>query len=199
MPHATELLVINTRVNKKADAFVMAFTDGGPDHNISFLNVMISWLAYFIVRGCDILVVGRTAPTQSWTNPAKRLMSVLNLALSSCALAREPMDDEFEKNMKKCGGLTSVRKLAAKLESEAMRKSRDVVLPAFVATGDVTTSVVAASSAPAVVDASLVASGSSYGNSTIDDSNGKKDVFIATYIANIGFRLFLILFLLFFL
>ena len=63
MQHATELLVINTRVNKKADAFVMAFTYGGPDYNISFLTVMISWLAYFIVSGFDILVVGRTAPT----------------------------------------------------------------------------------------------------------------------------------------
>jgi hypothetical protein len=79
------------------------------------------------------------------------------------------MDDEFEKNMKKCGGMTSVW-----------------------------TSVVAAFSSPAVVDASLVASGSSYGNATIDDSNGKKDVFIATYIANIDFRLLLILFLLFY-
>jgi len=41
-------------------------------------------------------------------------MFVLNLALSNCALAREPMDDEFEKNMKKCSSMTSVRKLADK-------------------------------------------------------------------------------------
>jgi len=41
-------------------------------------------------------------------------MSVLNLALSNCALAREPMDDEFEKNMKKCNSMKSVRKLIDK-------------------------------------------------------------------------------------
>ena len=38
----------------------MVFTDGGPDDNISFLKVMISWLAYFIIGGCYSLVVGRT-------------------------------------------------------------------------------------------------------------------------------------------
>ncbi len=95
----------------------MAFTDGGPNHNISFLNVMISWLAYFIISGSNSLIVARKAPTQSWTNPAERLMSVLNLALSNCALSRKLMGDEFEKNMKKCNSMTSVRKLADKLDS----------------------------------------------------------------------------------
>ena len=95
--HATELLAMNKKLNKKPDAFALAFTDGGPDHNISFMNVMISWLAYFILSGCDSLVVGRTAPTQSWTNPAERVMFVLNLAISTCALARTMMGGEFEK------------------------------------------------------------------------------------------------------
>jgi hypothetical protein len=112
--HAAKLLAINKTVERKPEAFVIAFTDGGPDHNMSFLNVMISWLTYFIISGCDSLVVGRTTPTQSWTNPAERVMSVLNLALSNFALAREPMDDEFEKNIKKCSSMTSVRKLADK-------------------------------------------------------------------------------------
>jgi hypothetical protein len=44
-------------------------------------------------------------------------MSVLNLALSNCALSRKLMGDEFEKNMKKCTSMTSVRKLADKLVS----------------------------------------------------------------------------------
>jgi hypothetical protein len=78
---------------------------------------MISWLAYFIMSGSDSLIVARTTPTQSWTNPAERLMSVLNLALSNCALSRKAMGDEFEKNMKKCNSMTSVRKLAEKLDS----------------------------------------------------------------------------------
>ena len=100
---------------------MLAFTDGGPDHNISFLNVMISWLAYFIISGCDSLVVARTTPTQSWTNPAERLMSVLNLALSNSALAREAMSEEFENNMKNCNSMASVRNMAKSLEASAAR------------------------------------------------------------------------------
>ncbi len=111
--HAAELLAVNKRLGTMPDACTLAFTDGGPDQNISFLNVMVSWLAYFIVSGCDSLVVGRTAPTQSWTNPAERVMMVLNLAVSNCALSRDNMGDEFEKKMKKCNRMASVRKMAA--------------------------------------------------------------------------------------
>jgi hypothetical protein len=39
-------------------------------------------------------------------------MPVLNLALSNCALARKIMGDEFEKNVKKCNNMGSVRKMA---------------------------------------------------------------------------------------
>ena len=78
---------------------------------------MVSWLAYFIMSGCDSLVVGRTIPTQSWTNPVERVMFILNLALSNCALARDLMDDDFEKKMKKCNSMSSVRKHAATLDS----------------------------------------------------------------------------------
>ena len=113
--HAAELLAINKTMERKSEACVIAFTDVGFDHNVSFLNVVISRLAYFISSRCDSLVVGRTSPTQSWTNLAERVMPFLNLALSKCVLAREPMDEEFEKNMKKCGSMTSVRKLADKV------------------------------------------------------------------------------------
>ena len=88
---------MNTNKGKMNDAFVLAFTDGGPDHNISFLNVMISWLEYVIMGKCDFLIVARTSPTQSWTNLVERLMSVLNLALSNCALSQDLMSDEIEK------------------------------------------------------------------------------------------------------
>jgi hypothetical protein len=92
---------MNAKNGKVPDAFVLAFTDGGPDNNISFLNVIISWLGYFILGKCDLLIVARTSPTQSRTNLAERLMSVLNLALSNCALSQEPTSEEFEKIMKK--------------------------------------------------------------------------------------------------
>jgi len=125
--HDIELLAMNARNGKVHDAFVLAFTDGDPDHNISFLNVIISWLGYFILGKCDFLIVARTSPTQSWTNLAERLMSVLNLALSNCALSRELMSEEFEKIIKKCGSITCVRKAVG--DAEAPRnatEARDV-------------------------------------------------------------------------
>ena len=45
-------------------------------------------------------------------------MSVLNMAMQNCALGREVMDDDFEKHMKRCNNMSSVRKLAAKLDTE---------------------------------------------------------------------------------
>ncbi len=60
-----ESLAMNTSVNINHYAFVLAFFDGGPDHNISFLNVTTSWLGYFILGKCDFLIVARTTPTQS--------------------------------------------------------------------------------------------------------------------------------------
>jgi hypothetical protein len=119
--HATQLLSMNKSMKRKLDAFTLAFTNGGPDHNIFFFNVMISWLGYFILGKSNFLVVARTTPAQSWTNHAERLMSVLNLTISSCALSQEFMSDEFEKNMKKCGNMSGVRRLADKLDAEVER------------------------------------------------------------------------------
>ena len=61
--HDRELLSL--RKNARPNGVQMIYTDGGPDHNISFLNVQIAWLAYFILSRCDTLIVGRTTPTQS--------------------------------------------------------------------------------------------------------------------------------------
>jgi hypothetical protein len=114
------LFAINKRLNRKPEAFTLVFTNGGPDHNILFINVQLSWLAYFILVGADSLVDGRTTPTQSWTNPVERVMSVLNLALANCALARKIMGDEFEINMKKGNNMGSARKMAEQLDSGAL-------------------------------------------------------------------------------
>jgi len=45
--HVAELLAMNTTMKRKIDAFVLAFTDGGPYHNILFLNDMRSGVNSF--------------------------------------------------------------------------------------------------------------------------------------------------------
>lgn len=105
--HSAELLSLT---RDDCPPFAMAFTDGGPDHNIRHWNVVLAWLAYFLASGHDILVVARTAPTQSWTNPAERVMSPINLALQNCALARAQSTPEFEEVMGRCNSMAAVRK-----------------------------------------------------------------------------------------
>ena len=107
---------------REPEAMLLAFTDGGSDYNIRHWNIILAWLAYFIASCHDLLVVGRTAPQQSWVNPAERIMSVLNLALQNCALARDGMDEEFEKHFKKCNSsMAGVRTLCEKLSQESIR------------------------------------------------------------------------------
>ena len=101
-----------------ASPVLFAHTDGGPDHNCKHLSVQMSWLGLFLRGGHDMLVVSRVAPTQSWTNPAERVMGPLNLALQNMALARTPMGDDFEAAMKRCNGMSAVRAVASEEDVE---------------------------------------------------------------------------------
>jgi hypothetical protein len=55
--------------------------------------------------------------TPIWANFVERVMSVLNFGLQGIVLAREVMDEEYEKEFKKCNGISAVRKLAREFET----------------------------------------------------------------------------------
>jgi hypothetical protein len=120
--HGAELLSLRRKA--RHNGVEMIYIDGGLDHNIDFLNVQIVWLAYFFMSHCDMLIVERTAPTQSWTSPGGWVMSVLNMAMQNCALGRELMDENFEKYMTRCNIMSSVRKLAAKQDVEQQQQQQ---------------------------------------------------------------------------
>ena len=89
----------------------MMFTDGGgPDHNCKQLSMRASLLSLFSLGVMGTMVVLITAPQQSWTNSAKRIMLVLNLGLQGCALARTPMGNDFEVTMRKCNGMDAIHR-----------------------------------------------------------------------------------------
>ncbi len=88
------------------------FTDGGPNHNCKHLSVQAALLAMFLLGGVDTLVVLRTTPQQSWTNPAKQVMSILNIGLQGCSLSRTEIDMDFETTMRKCNGMNAIRRAA---------------------------------------------------------------------------------------
>ena len=120
--HAVELRsLLDDSGSSTPILFVM--TDGGPDHNCKHLAVQLSWLGLFLLTGMDMLVVSRVAPTQSWSNPAERVMSVLNLALQNMALARSKLSDEtFEASMRRCNGMNAVRALGDDDGTEAFEE-----------------------------------------------------------------------------
>ena len=69
--HACELY--NTLMSlplRKSILFL--YTDGGPDHRLTYLSVQISLITLFLKLDLDFLCAGRTAPYHSWKNPVEK-------------------------------------------------------------------------------------------------------------------------------
>ncbi|XP_045187636.1 uncharacterized protein LOC123545380 [Mercenaria mercenaria] len=75
-----------------------------------------------------MLIHARCAPGHSWTNPAERVMSVLNLALQNCSLERVRMSEEAEKEFQKCDSMAQLREMAAK-KSEVKTQWQESIEP----------------------------------------------------------------------
>lgn len=66
--HATELhKCIQPLMGNRSILFI--YSDGGPDHRLTFVSVQLSLIALFLHLNLDVLVAGRTAPCHSWANP----------------------------------------------------------------------------------------------------------------------------------
>lgn len=96
--HAAELIKNMTLVDYKKPMIFFG-TDGGPDHNVTSIQVILSYLAIFLELDLDFLVAVRTPPNFSVINPAERFMSVANIGLIGVALARNHLG-ENEKRVK---------------------------------------------------------------------------------------------------
>ncbi|GBB89851.1 hypothetical protein RclHR1_01670002 [Rhizophagus clarus] len=88
------------------------YTDGGPDHRCTYGSVQIALICLFFRGNFDFLVALRTAPNHSWTNPAERVMSTLNLGLQGVALKRDQMSSESETLFDMVNTLDDIRKKA---------------------------------------------------------------------------------------
>lgn len=112
--HATELSSILKSKEEYQKPVLFVYSDGGPDHRITYVSVQLSLICLFLSLDLDFLCAVRTAPSHSWRNPVERVMSTLNLGLQCVGLMREKGDDEFEKEASKCNSLTSLRETAKK-------------------------------------------------------------------------------------
>ena len=115
--HATETIDIVRHHYSEDDVnlhkpILCRYTDGGPDHRTTYKSVQMCCLIEFISLDLDMLCCVRTAPSQSYHNPAERVMSVLNLALQNVALERNSMSPAFEMQVKSLTSLKKLRKAA---------------------------------------------------------------------------------------
>ena len=85
------------------------YSDGGPDHRTNFGSVQIASIALFVALNLDMYIAVRTAPNQSYANPAERIMSLLNIALQNVALARTEMSDILESRVKSLSNMKQIR------------------------------------------------------------------------------------------
>ena len=110
--HATELyqcLTANDRMTNRSILFI--YSDGGPDHRLTYVSVQLSLIALFI--NLDLLIAGRTAPSHSWANPVERIMSIVNLGIQCIGIMRKQMGDEFESAISSAKNLKGLRAAAS--------------------------------------------------------------------------------------
>lgn len=93
---------------------LLAYTDGGPDHRLTYLSVQLSLIALWIDLDLDFLCAVRTPPKHSWKNPVERIMSIINIGLQGVGIMREKAVSN-EDSLSHCGGLKATRQMAEKI------------------------------------------------------------------------------------
>jgi hypothetical protein len=68
---------------------VLLYTDGGPDHRLTYLSVQLSLIALWLNLNLDFLCAVHTPPQHSWKKPVEGIMSAINLALQGVGVRRE--------------------------------------------------------------------------------------------------------------
>ena len=132
--HMTELKsCLSATVNKPV---LFVYSDGGPDHRLTYLSVKLSLISIFLELDLDFLCACRTAPSHSWRNPAERVMSIVNLGLQCVGIMREKMDDSYEQQVAKCSNMSQLRHLAAE-KSEVIPSTLDSVAPIKIVLSDI--------------------------------------------------------------
>lgn len=108
--HMTELEgVLQTAGDSKP--ILLLYTDGGPDHRLTYVSVQVSLICLFLALNLDFLCAVRTPPYHSWKNPAERIMSVLNMGIQSVGIMRKETSS-YEELLKSSNNLGSIRSLS---------------------------------------------------------------------------------------
>ena len=93
---------------------LLKFTDGGTDQRNTLESVRCACICLFREFNLDMLVLARCAPGHSYTNPAERIMSILNVGLQNVALERSSCSDAVEQKLRRCNSMANIRTAATK-------------------------------------------------------------------------------------
>ena len=86
------------------------YTDGGPDHRVTYLSVQVSLICLFLRTNADMVIAVRTPPQNSWKDPAERVMPILNIGLQSVGLMRRSLSDvALEHKLKSAKNMKGIR------------------------------------------------------------------------------------------
>ena len=92
--HSAELAnILIVTAPEKPILFV--YSDGGPDHRVTYISVKLALIALFRKLNLDYLCAVRIAPYHSDSNPVERILSLLHLGLQAIARARKSMPEEM--------------------------------------------------------------------------------------------------------
>ena len=90
-------------------------TDGGPDHNFTFLRNTMALFGLFLTCNVDKMTATRCCPGLSFLNIVERAMSLINMGISSLSLAIDPNAAKFlvDEVMKGMSSMKNVRESIA--------------------------------------------------------------------------------------
>ena len=108
---------------------LLLFRDGGGDHNFTHISTQISLIWLFLQVDVDMMIALRCCPIQSWMNPAKRVMLLLNLALQNWALEKDVLPVALETRLRKVSNMNQLRILRKRTKNlqEDFNKSMESV------------------------------------------------------------------------
>ena len=114
--HMTELCHVLEHRTSASNPILCLYTDGGPDHRLTFVSVQVALICLFLRLNKDMVVAVRTPPHNSWKNPPERIMSILNQGLQSIGLMRQTCDAPHEDMLKPAKSMKDIRSLAEETE-----------------------------------------------------------------------------------
>ena len=101
---------------------LIKYTAGGTDQRNTLESDKIATICLWKDLDLDMIITGRCAPGHGFTNPAERIMSILNFALQNVATERSKGNDDFEKEIKSCNSMQQIRDKNEKVDSGMVKE-----------------------------------------------------------------------------